>query len=334
MISMMAEEHKMMAHSPPHASNASSPFDSGRSDAATNSADGGGAAGEDAPSSDGRSPTAVILEPARDLCEQVHQCVVEFARFFSEPPVRAALFVGGVDAGGQMKSLKAGVDIVSGTPGRLMDLVQSGKLHLGDVQFFVLDEADRLLDTGNLDTIMKLYAKLPKKGRSGGRLQTLLFSATLHTADVRALADRITQHPTLVDLKGKDSVPETVHHVVVHIDPQADVTWATPPLPVPTDAVHKADAVATHLKSQESLSEGVKRLKPLVLLRIVEKLQMSQCLIFCRTNLDCDNLEKYLNNLGGGGFRGKVRGVAYLATRSSSLRRTQLADGPPRRSSD
>ena len=69
-----------------------------------------------------------------------------------------------------MKALRGGVDIVSGTPGRLMDLAQSGKLQLGEVQFFILDEADRLLDTGNLDTILKLHAKCPKVGRSGGRL--------------------------------------------------------------------------------------------------------------------------------------------------------------------
>ena len=68
----------------------------------------------------------------------------------------------------------------------------------------MLDEADRLLDTGHLDTILKLHAKLPPVGRTGGRLQTLLFSATLHTPDVRALAERITSHPILVDLKGAE----------------------------------------------------------------------------------------------------------------------------------
>lgn len=217
------------------------------------------------PRSDGRSPTAIILEPTRELCEQVLDCIVEFSRFFSEPPLRPGLFVGGADMGAQVKLLRDGVDIAVATPGRMTDLVQSGKLNLGDVQFFVLDEADRLLDTGNLDTIMKLFIKLPKKGTSDGRLQTLLFSATLHTPEVRELAARITRHPTFVDLKGKDSVPTTVHHVYVEIDPTSNHSWTNPPSPVPTDGVHRADAVSSHSKSVESMSEGVKRLKPLVL---------------------------------------------------------------------
>ena len=85
-------------------------------------------------SGDGRSPTAVILEPARDLCEQVHGCVIDFARFFAEPSLHPALFVGGVDMGSQLKQLRAGVDVVSATPGRLLDMVQSGKLRLSNVQ--------------------------------------------------------------------------------------------------------------------------------------------------------------------------------------------------------
>eukprot|EP00908_Phaeocystis_cordata_P014187 Transcript_25287.p2 GENE.Transcript_25287~~Transcript_25287.p2 ORF type:complete len:497 (+),score=198.89 Transcript_25287:1190-2680(+) len=188
-----------------------------------------------------------------------------------------------------------------------MDMVQGGKLKLGEVQFFVLDEADRLLDTGNLDTILKLHAKLPKRGRTGGRLQSLLFSATLHTAEVRQLAERITVHPISVDLKGKESVPETVHHLLLTVDAAADSRWVKPALPVPTDGVHRGDACSAASKARESLSEATKRLKPLVLLQLAEQLQMTQCLVFCRTNLDCDNMERYLQAMGGGrGFSGKA----------------------------
>ena len=269
------------------------------SDADAGSSSGGGG---------NRAPTAVILEPTRDLAEQVHECIVQFAEYFREPPLKAALLVGGADAAPQVRALRDGVDVVSGTPGRVLDLVKSGKLRLGEVQFFVLDEADRLLDTGNLETILALHGRLPKRGRTGGRLQTLLFSATLHTPEVRQLAERITEHPILVDLKGKEHVPETVHHVLVRADPHADASWATPPLPVPTDDVHKGDGkVAPPLKTAEAASEATKRLKPLLLLEVVERLQMQQCLIFCRTNLDCDNLEKFLNAKGGGkAYRGKA----------------------------
>ena len=209
------------------------------------------------------------------------------------------------------------------------------KLNLSEVQFFVLDEADRLLDTGNLEVILRLHAKLPKTGRTGGRLQTLLFSATLHTPEVRALAERITTHPIMVDLKGKEHVPETVHHVLVHIDPEADTSWAEQAgSRVPTDGVHKHDKCAKGNGSAESLSEGLKRLKPLVLLQVLERLKVAQCLIFCRTNLDCDHLEKFLNEAGGGkAFRGKAEKgvenpyscVVLAGMRSMDERRRNLA---------
>ena len=264
------------------------------------------AAADDA-DAQGRSPTALILEPSRELAEQVHEEVLKFGRYFGAPPLRAALLVGGVDAAAQLRSLRSGVDVVSGTPGRVLDLAQGGKLSLSAVQFLVLDEADRLLDTGSLDAIRKLHAKLPRRGRGGGRLQTLLFSATLHTAAVKALAEQLTVHPTSVDLKGRESVPETVHHLLLTVDAAADASWVEPPLPVPTDGVHRGDACAPTSRARESLSEATKRLKPLVLLRLAEQLQMAQCLVFCRTNLDCDQLEAYLHAVGGGrGFGGKA----------------------------
>ena len=282
----------------------------------------------------GRAPLALILEPARDLCEQVHECIVRFSHFFSEPRLQACLLVGGVDGNSQAKQLRSGVDIVSGTVGRVTDLVKSGKLSLSRVQFFVLDEADRLLDTGNQESILSLYAKLPKLSPVGSRLQTLLFSATLHTPEVRSLAERITQHPTIVDLKGKEHVPQTVHHVVVSIDPQGDPLSADGSTSVPTDGVHAHDNFAHGNKSDEALSEAVKRLKPLALLRIVERLKMVQCLVFCRTNLDCDNLEAFLQSAGGGkGFRGKAKKgvenkfscVVLAGMRSMEERRRNLA---------
>ena len=66
---------------------------------------------------------------------------------------------------------------------------------------------------------------------------------------------------------------------------------------VPTDGVHKDDAVGAGVATAEAWSEGIKRLKPRVLLEVVERLQVAQCLVFCRTNLDCDHLEQYLLSL-------------------------------------
>ena len=169
-----------------------------------------------------------------------------------------------MDAGAQAKALKQGVDIVTGTPGRragagraekgptrrgqrhpssrrVWDFVESGKLSTDQVRFFVLDEADRLLDTGNLELILKLFQRFPKGGEGLHRLQVLMFSATLHSPEIRQLSEKICLNPIWVDLKGKDSVPDTVDHVMVVVDPREDRSWlqsqarapACPPPPPP-----------------------------------------------------------------------------------------------------
>jgi superfamily II DNA/RNA helicase len=79
--------------------------------------------------------------------------------------------------------------------------IESGKLDVSGVRFFVLDEADRLLDTGNQAAILKLFDRMPKSGPGFSRLQVLLFSATLHSPEILSLAGRLTQNATWVDLK-------------------------------------------------------------------------------------------------------------------------------------
>jgi ATP-dependent RNA helicase DDX1 len=170
---------------------------------------------------------------------------------------------------------------------------------------------------------------LPKGGAGMDRLQVCFFSATLHSKEITTLADQICHNPTWVDLKGDDIVPDTVHHVFISVDPSAAATvsaatggaaaaaaaaataaataaggskaWAAAvPANVVTDGVHTKDPSVKAGADELALSEGVKRLKPLLLKRIVDEFNMTQCIIFCRTNLDCDNLEKYLIAEGGG----------------------------------
>lgn len=96
---------------------------------------------------------------------------------------------------------------------------------------------------------------------------------------MRSLAARITSHPILADLKGKEHVPETVHHVLVPVDPAADSPWAAADAAQPkstTDGVHAADKVGIGVTSPESSSEAIKLLKPRLLLQVVERLQMTQ----------------------------------------------------------
>eukprot|EP00798_Chlamydomonas_sp_ICE-L_P008158 gene8158-1412_t len=136
----------------------------------------------------------------------------------------AALLVGGTDRKAQLKKLRGGCDIVTGTPGRVIDFVESGDLSLDQVKFFVLDEADRLIDNDD-NAIKKIFAKLPKTGSGPNRLQVLLFSATLHSKAVKDMAAMICVNPILVDLKGKDAVLDTVDHCVV-MRPRTDTrTW-------------------------------------------------------------------------------------------------------------
>lgn len=256
-----------------------------------------------------RKPLALILEPARDLAEQTFVAVSDFAKHMTEPSVRAALFVGGLSSKDQVRSLKEGVDIVVGTPGRIMDLLEREELAVDQVKFFVLDEADRLLDTGNRDAIGKLFRKLPKSGAGAARLQVLMFSATLHSPEIRQLASQICENPVVIDLKGKDAVPDTVDHVVINIDPREDRTWLQMEPVVDTDGMHAVDPpLSPTSSSKEAWSEAIKRLKPRMLVRLLDTLKAEQAIVFCRTNYDCDNLEKFLNRLGAGGGAGGGEG--------------------------
>jgi ATP-dependent RNA helicase DDX1 len=247
-----------------------------------------------------RKPLAIVLEPARDLAEQTFTNITDFAKHLVEPAVHAELFVGGMSTAQQVKALKDGVDLVVGTPGRVIDLMERGELAVDQVKFFVLDEADRLLDTGNREAIMKLFRKLPKSGAGAARLQVLMFSATLHSPEIRALAAQICENPVVVDLKGKDAVPDTVDHVVIRIDPVEDRTWLQSEPAVETDGVHKVDPPLEPTSATlEAFSEAVKRLKPRLLVRLLDSLGSEQALVFCRTNHDCDNLERFLNKMSG-----------------------------------
>eukprot|EP01052_Picozoa_sp_SAG31_P032317 SAG31_NODE_3531_length_4151_cov_2.125864_4_plen_241_part_00 len=170
----------------------------------------------------------------------------------------------------------------------------------------MLDEADRLLDTGNQEAILKLHQKVARN--PGGRLQTLLFSATLHDPKIKQLSATIQQHPTWVDLKGKDAVPETVHHLLVRVDPSHDpVSWKQRDTNLQTDGVHRDD-FNPNKTSAETYSEAIKRLKPSLVLKLIDAFQMSQAFIFVRTQLDADMLEEYFlaqSRPAAGGGKGK-----------------------------
>ncbi|KFM27783.1 ATP-dependent RNA helicase DDX1 [Auxenochlorella protothecoides] len=288
-----------------------------------------------------RRPLALILEPTRELAEQTHDNLGLFSKFLPVPGVRTALCLGGTNPKAAERALAEGADIVTGTPGRVMEFVESGKLVLDGIKFFVLDEAgkdlerpclvpDRLLDTGNQEAIRKLFRRFPKAGAGVARLQVLLFSATLHSEEVRALARELCQDPILVDLRGKNHLPDTVDHLVLEVDPREDRSWLQTSPAVISDGCHTFDATGTDLDTPENWSEAVKRLKPRLLQRCLTALGMEQALIFCRTNHDCDNLEKFFKNLSGGAAAGGGPGNPYSCAvlagqRSMEERRAALA---------
>jgi ATP-dependent RNA helicase DDX1 len=186
-----------------------------------------------------RRPLAIILEPARDLAEQVYNSILDMSKYVENPQLKTILLVGNDDTKQQRRSLSQGADIVVGTIGKMIDLVKDKHLGLSDVKFFVLDEADRLIDNQQtLEQIMTLYRSCPVQSELGkDRFQVCFFSATLHSPEIRNLAAQICYEPTWVDLKGAVSVPETVHHVVYRINPDVRDNLSTSVQSI-TDQVH------------------------------------------------------------------------------------------------
>lgn len=139
------------------------------------------------------SINAVIMVPTRELAQQIDQQVTGFAYFL---PVSSVAVYGGSDGiiwEQQKKGLQAGVDIVIATPGRLLSYLKLGLIDLTQVQYFILDEADRMLDMGFYDDIMQIVKELPK------RRQTMLFSATM-PPKIRELARTIMNKPEEIQI--------------------------------------------------------------------------------------------------------------------------------------
>ena len=117
-----------------------------------------------------RSIRALILTPTRELAIQIDESLADYTRYTT---LRHTVIFGGVKQKSQTDELRAGTDILTATPGRLLDLMSQGFIRLDDVRHFVLDEADRMLDMGFIHDVKRLLPKLPPKK------QTLFFSATM-----------------------------------------------------------------------------------------------------------------------------------------------------------
>ncbi len=147
---------------------------------------------------------ALVLTPTRELAAQVGESIATYGKNL---PLRSTVIFGGVGINPQIQKLNRGVDILVATPGRLLDLVGQGKADLGHIEFFVLDEADRMLDMGFIHDIRKVLKMLPKQR------QNLLFSATF-SKEIKQLASGFLTSPVYIEVARN----ETAHQVtqVVH----------------------------------------------------------------------------------------------------------------------
>ena len=149
-------------------------------------------------------PRALILTPTRELAEQLEETIKRYAQFMS---LSINALYGGVKLSAQEKKLKAGIDIVIATPGRLLEHMDKGNVKLSGVEFVVLDEADRMLDMGFISDVNALLDKTPVKR------QTLLFSATI-SQPVKALAKKLLNNHQLVSVAKQNAIAETLEHIV------------------------------------------------------------------------------------------------------------------------
>ena len=143
---------------------------------------------------------ALILTPTRELAAQVEESVRTYGKHV---PLTSMVMFGGVGMQPQINALRKGVDILVATPGRLLDHHQQGTLDLRQVEIFVLDEADRMLDMGFIHDIKKVLAIVPAKK------QSLLFSATF-SDEIKALADRLLNQPALIEVARRNATAENI----------------------------------------------------------------------------------------------------------------------------
>ncbi|MBX8556149.1 DEAD/DEAH box helicase [Pseudomonas cichorii] len=154
------------------------------------------------------SVRALVLAPTRELAEQVHESIRQYAEHL---PLSTYAVYGGVSINPQMMKLRKGVDVLVATPGRLLDLHRQNAVKFSQLQTLILDEADRMLDLGFAEELRGIYATLPK------RRQTLLFSATF-SDEIRLLASQMLDDPLSIEVSPRNVAASSVKQWVVPVD--------------------------------------------------------------------------------------------------------------------
>src|SRR5215831_5852970 len=152
---------------------------------------------------------ALILTPTRELAIQVEESIRTYGKHTG---LRSTVVFGGVDIKQQLPIVRGGVEILVATPGRLLDHIEQKSLYLGQVEIFVLDEADRMLDMGFIPDIKRIMALLPATAKR----QNLLFSATF-SSEIKKLADQLLNAPQLIEVARRNTAAETVSQSVYKV---------------------------------------------------------------------------------------------------------------------
>ncbi|MFB8189311.1 DEAD/DEAH box helicase [Microbacterium sp. NPDC055988] len=288
----------------------------------------------------GRSPRAIILAPTRELALQIDRTIQPIARSVG---LFTTQIYGGVPQGRQVGALKKGVDIVIGTPGRVEDLINQGKLDLSDCRIAVLDEADHMCELGFVEPVQRILR------HTADGSQKLLFSATLDR-EVAALVDEFLVDPAVYEVAGEDQDSSTIEHrvlVIEHRD-KADILTSLVDRAGKTLVFARTRAYADMLAEQfddagipaVSLHGDLNQAKRT---RNLERLTSGRVNVLVATDVAArgihvddidlvvqadapDEYKTYLHRSGRTGRAGRSGRVVTLITRQRQRRMTELLD--------
>ncbi|KAK1444820.1 RNA helicase like protein [Babesia gibsoni] len=226
----------------------------------------------------------LIIEPTMELSRQTLENMKLYSKYITAPEIT-----------------------VSDSPGSnvvVTTLRSATKIPTGSVRILVMDEADELLkqDGREIERIVKTIREF-SYGMGSKRLQVLMFSATLHSPTVVEHVESLTKSAQWIDLKGVPQVPDTVDVFAIELDPSRIYEFET----------RYPDPILDGLETVGHSSQRIKTLKPKCLVHILDKLNIASGVLFCRTNLDCENLCAYLDHLN------KTRSSQMLNKYSATL---------------
>ncbi len=209
----------------------------------------------DIPSGGKRKISTLVITPTRELAIQIAENFTDYSKYTD---IKNTVIFGGVNQGSQVSALKKGVDIVIATPGRLLDLISQGYISLKEIKYFILDEADRMLNMGFINDIKKVIAMLPRQR------QSLFFSATM-PQNILKLSNEILVSPKKVTVNPVSSTAQTIQQylyttnksskkeLLFHILKAQEITQAL----VFSRTKHGADRIVRNLKSQRIESAAI-----------------------------------------------------------------------------